>query len=213
MRIVYTLFCLIALPGVFVAWQGTMLNALQRIENYTPFILGMGIYIILYGIKSKNLQHNLKWFQVFSHELTHVIFSILTFNKIYGFNATSHAGGYVAYQGRTNMFILLSPYCIPIFTLILVIIAAVFELQQNPYMIGALGFTYIFHIQTFVGQTRGFQPDLREYGLITSYVFIILINLLMTGMIIGSITNGLGAFKGFTLVAWEFNYDLVMNLF
>ena len=212
MRIIYTLLCLIILPGIILTWKETMATALGQIDVYIPFFFGIGVYIILMGIKIGSFNHNFKWFQVFSHELTHVIFSILTFNKIHGFKATSHRGGYIEYQGRTNMLIILSPYCIPIFTLLLTIIAAIFGVRQNQYMIGAIGFTYMFHLHTFLVQTKGHQPDLRIYGRIPSYIFILLINLVMTGMIIGSITDGLMAFRNFSVSAWNYTYTTIVHV-
>ena len=64
-------------------------------------------------------------------------------------------------------------------------------------MAGAVGFTYFFHLHTFVVQTKHYQPDLRAYGLIISYSFIIFFNLLFSGLIIWSITDGLFGFRAF----------------
>lgn len=210
MRILYAILCLVAIPGIFLASKDTLTQHLSNPEIYWPLGIGVAIYFMFYGIRSRGVQHNFKWFQVFSHELTHVLFSLLTFNRIHGFNATSHAGGYVAYQGKTNMLILLSPYCIPIFTLFIVLIAGVFGAQSNPYLIGSLGFTYIFHLHTFAIQADSKQPDFKPYGLLTSYVFIIMVNLLMVGLIIGSTGKGLMIFKDFLLMSWNYSMEQIL---
>ncbi len=212
MRIIYAVLCLLALPGVWFAWQQKMWLAISQAEVYFPFLGGLGIYIALIGIKSGHFRHNLKWFQVFSHELTHAIFSFLTLSKIHGFKATANAGGYVSIQGRANMLMILSPYCVPLFTLIGVITAIILDAQQNAYMLGLIGFTYMFHIHTFIDQTRGFQTDLRMYGLLPSYLFILLLHLILSGTIIGSIVEGFFAFQSFGLLAWEYSYRLGIEL-
>ena len=197
MRIILTvLFCAL-IPGLFLGWLQAINHAFDNGEAYLPFSIGLGAYLILIGIRNRSFQHNFKWFQTFSHELTHVIFSILTFNKIYGFSATSHSGGYVSYQGKSNMLIALSPYCIPIFTIFLLIAASFIDGQHAAFMVGAVGFTYFFHVHTFFVQTRHYQPDLRAYGLIPSYSFIIFFNLLFSGLILWSVTDGLMGFRVF----------------
>ena len=70
----------------------------------------------------------------------------------------------------------------------------------------------MFHLHTFLVQTKGHQPDLRIYGRIPSYVFILLFNLVMTGMIIGSITDGLMAFKDFSMSTWNYTYTTIVRV-
>ncbi len=95
------------------------------------------------------------------------------------------------------MLIILSPYCVPIFTLLLLLVSAVSEVQHEPFLVGAVGFSYMFHLHTYLSQTKYYQPDLLMYGLIPSYSFIILINLFFSGIIIMSVSHGLSAFKAY----------------
>ncbi len=212
MRIIFTILFCALIPGLFLSWMNAIGHAYNNGDVYIPFVIGFGVYLMLIGIQNRNFQHNFKWFQTFSHELTHVIFSILTFNKIYGFNATSHSGGYVSYQGKSNMLITLSPYCVPIFTLFLLLISALVKVQHESFLVAAIGFTYLFHLHTFMVQTKTYQPDLRAYGLIPSYSFIVFFNLLFSGFILLSITDGLWGFKTFLLDTYEHIYSYLEPL-
>ena len=186
-------WCLIPLAGW--VWLESVSLAWDQHDQYIPFLIGLGSYALLLGIRNKNFQHNLGWFQTFTHELTHVLFSLLTFNKIYGFNATSHSGGHISYSGKSNMLIVLSPYCIPIFTLFALLLGAIAQGNHLDWIAAIIGFSYCFHLQTFAKQTRHYQTDLRKYGLFPSYGFIILLNLFFGSVILFSMIYGLEAFK------------------
>ena len=103
---------------------------------YKFLLLGIGLYILLSRVRYRVVRDNLQWLRVFSHEITHVVFSILTFNRIEGFQATKNAGGEVRYHGKGNLLISLTPYSFPLFTIILIFLKQVIALE----------FTYLFDI-------------------------------------------------------------------
>lgn len=164
---------------------------------YRWFFLGWIVYFALMGITNTFFSQNLKFFRTFSHELTHTIFTILSLKRIRAFQATSHQGGEIHVVGGGNMVILLSPYCIPIFTIFLFLLKPLFQAQFAPYLEFGLGLTYFFHLHTNWLQTGNRQTDITRYPLVTSYSFISLFHFLIAGILF------LSFYKGFSAL-WEF---------
>lgn len=213
MRFLFALMFWLFIPGLFMSWVDSINFAWEKGDAYVPFIAGIAAYFVIMGIRNHHFQHNFKWFRTFSHELTHAIFSLLTFNRIHGFSATAHSGGYVSFTGKSNMLITLSPYCIPIFTVFLLLVSFFIDIQNQAILLGGIGFTYMFHIHTFFMQAKAYQPDLKEYGLFTSYGFIIFFNLLFSGFVIRSAVEGLPGLKNFIIGAYQQIYPFVNQIF
>lgn len=203
----YLFGCLFALLscGVFLE----LLAILPVIGNdwsiYQWFGLGGIGYLCLIGFTNAVLGQNLKFLRTFIHELTHTIFTLLSFKSIRHFQASSTKGGEIHVVGGSNMLILLSPYCIPIFTIFFLLIRPLLQTKFAPYLEFLLGFSYFFHLHTNWLQTGNRQTDITKYPLFTSYSFIILFQLLMLGIILFSFKSGLNAF-------WEIPKESIEKL-
>ena len=120
---------------------------------------------------------------VLGHELTHAVFVILFRGRIGEFKVTRH-GGYIT-TNKTNLFIALSPYFVPFWS----VMAAAFYglarllLDLEPGWDRALyllmGITWTFHMIWTVWMLPRDQPDLRDNGTFLSLVIIYLANLLV----------------------------------
>lgn len=161
---------------------------------YQWFFWGIMGYLLLTGISNAVFENNFKFLRTFTHELTHTIFTFLSFKSIRHFEATSHKGGEIHVVGGGNMFIFLSPYCVPIFTLLLLLISPLFQTQFTPYIEGLIGFTYFFHLHNNWLQTHNRQTDIRKYPYFTAYAFITLFHLLFLSIILLHFIEGLDAF-------------------
>ena len=170
---------------------------------YRWFILGMIAYTSFMGITNAFFNQNLKFFRTFTHELTHTIFTILSLKRVRAFQATSHQGGEIHVVGGGNMLILLSPYCIPIFTIALLLLRPLFQAQFSPYLEFIIGLSYLFHLHTNWIQTGRRQTDITKYPLLTSYSFIWLFHFLVVGIVFLSFQEGLSAFWEFPKVIFE----------
>lgn len=164
---------------------------------YKWFLLGMIAYLALMGISNAFFEQNLQFFRTFTHELTHTIFTILSLKKVRAFQATSHRGGEIHVVGGGNMLIVLSPYCIPIFTIALLLLQPLFQTRFVPYLQFGVGLTYLFHLHTNWLQTGLRQTDITKYPLFTSFGFITLFHLLFLGIILLYYPEGVSAL-------WEF---------
>ncbi|MEZ5302978.1 MAG: hypothetical protein R3F11_20410 [Verrucomicrobiales bacterium] len=133
---------------------------------------------------------------VFGHEATHAAFSILSFGKVKGFHARA-SGGYVL-TNRTNIFVALSPYFVPFYSLLAIGIywTAEFAAKMSAGEDGgglitveslagwpaaalcfALGFTWVFHITYTIWMLARDQPDFEIHGHFFSVLLVIFVNL------------------------------------
>lgn len=118
---------------------------------------------------------------VFGHELTHAIFVICSGGKVADFKV-SDDGGYIL-SNKTNTWISLSPYFVPIFSIVslLSLTAVHWWLVPIPYFDRLLffvtGVTWGFHLTFTLSMIRRGQSDLDENGTFFSLVLIYILNL------------------------------------
>ena len=160
--------------------------------NYVGLIAGFAAYIlfliILTILKSR---HNLNWFMKFTHELTHTLVALVFFRKIHEFVVRGREC-FVHYDPPKVGYlpITLSPYCIPIYTLMIF----PFRFAGNShYMIifdALIAFTYAFHVHAFIKQTRFTQNDIENCGIAQSVSFISFVHLAMISLILATPKGG-----------------------
>ena len=160
--------------------------------NYVGLIAGFAAYvvflIILTILKSR---HNLNWFMKFTHELTHTLVALVFFRKIHEFVVRGREC-FVHYDPPRVGYlpITLSPYCIPIYTLM------IFPFRfagDSHYMIifdALIAFTYAFHVHAFIKQTRFTQNDIENCGIAQSVSFISFVHLAMISLILATPKGG-----------------------
>lgn len=172
--------------------------------NYVGLIAGFAAYIlfliILTILKSR---HNLNWFMKFTHELTHTLVALVFFRKIHEFVVRGREC-FVHYDPPKVGYlpITLSPYCIPIYTLM------IFPFRfagDSHYMIifdALIAFTYAFHVHAFIKQTRLTQNDIENCGIAQSVSFISFVHLAMISLILATPKGGV--LKAIGRVFWEY---------
>ena len=174
-----------------------------HIEIYQWLLYGMGGYFVISRLPF--IRKNIEWMQTFSHELTHTIVGLLFFHKIYSFKV-EEGTGMITHAGRRlgGIFIDLSPYCLPIFTYILLL----FRLMGAPSMMYLFdiftGITWAFHISCFWSQTGLYQTDIQGQGYVRAFMFIVAGWLFNTSIVLLSIPHGIGkAFSTLFMQYWE----------
>ena len=159
-------------------------------ENYTmntkAFVLGVAIYLPLFYFF---LDFWKNWAGIFIHESIHAFACFFTFSKLSKFFIIRGNVGAVSCNGR-NLFIALSPYFLPLTSLIPVILMPFFQHKYIPYLFIILGFTTAFHVSIILIQTRPHQPDLKVAGVFCSYVFIIFGNIMFIGLALSLTQHG-----------------------
>jgi len=154
------------MTSIFFPKRGSWLGNLQ-LYQWTA------IGIILFLVVKRFLKENLMWFETFTHELTHTLIAILFFRKIHSFEAKNNSGQIMT-SGNDNtlVFVDLAPYCLPIYTFILL---AIRSICYSPFLWCIdiiIGISIAFHINTFKKQIGNYQTDINKRPLYFSYTYI-----------------------------------------
>lgn len=150
-------------------------------NQYWYALAGLGAYLA-YLVFTK--RKNLRYWQTFTHELAHKLVGLLFFKKISSFTVSSQNGGEIEYYGKRNIFITLAPYYFPCYSLFLILINQ-FVIEQSSWIFEMLtAFTFIFYLHSVLVDTKPYQPDIKRYGYLLSYLFIATFNFFFLGIII-----------------------------
>ena len=148
-----------------------------------PVYQWVGVGIVAFWILRLFLNKNMKWFATFSHELSHTVVSLLLFRKIHSFQAGRGTGEiYTSGNENTLVFVDLAPYCLPIFTYLLLGLRMMMAKDMLMYYDVLVGISIGFHIYCFRTQTGSYQTDINKHPLYFSYLYIataLLFNLLV----------------------------------
>ncbi len=143
----------------------------------------IGAIVMLGWFWSKLGQSFFLYLYVFGHELTHAAFVKCFGGKIIDMDWGSQ-GGYVT-TNKTNWIIALSPYFVPFWSLIAVIVyvaaSLLFEITPlgNLVFYGVIGATWAFHLAWTLWMIPRDQPDLKDNGTFLSLVLISFGNLIV----------------------------------
>lgn len=134
--------------------------------------------IAAFSLSWMALSHPVKTY-VLGHELTHALWGLL-FGARPSDVRVSASGGSVRLT-KSNLLITLAPYFFPFYTFVVIVAALVTFafLRPLPYLplwMFLIGFTWAFHV-LFTLETLGQrQPDVKLYGRIFSWTFILVAN-------------------------------------
>lgn len=159
---VWKLFCILFLSS--------KVPVLSQLELYKWVATGMLIAFIV----GRYMNRNMKWLQTFSHELTHIVVALLFFRKVHSFQAEEECGAVIT-SSTTEKGIIpmaLAPYCLPIFTYLLLIIRSLIDFHGMWFFDIIVGITLAFHISCFKHQTSPHQTDINQYPIFFSYTYI-----------------------------------------
>jgi hypothetical protein len=202
-------------------FRATVHGAFWKEEGFIFFSIGCLFWLFLGWIK---MQPRLPY--VFAHELTHVITAWLSGGKIHDWHvARDH--GYVE-TDKTSVWITLSPYMVPLYTLVVFALYGVLEVFTNLHashewrvLSFPLSFQWAWIFYFMAGATMCFhatftlevlateQSDLRHNGEFFSIMIIFLGNMLVLGtlFVVASPTVGphdvWNDAEGIVLWAWR----------
>ena len=186
---VRNLLAVLLLPFFWVtAW--TFLSGLFRAtveqgvwQSARFWYFAIGAIVMLGWFWSKLGQSFFLYMYVFGHELTHAAFVKCFGGKIIDMEWSSQ-GGYVT-TDKTNWVISLSPYFVPFWSMIAVIVYAAASLLLgitplgNLVFYGVIGATWAFHLAWTLWMIPRDQPDLKDNGTFLSLVLISFGNLIV----------------------------------
>ena len=175
------------------------------------FLIGVGFCA---GLLSFSFVSKFTRVYIFGHEFTHWLTAKIFLRETSKFTLRK-SGGSVLVR-KPNIWIVLSPYFVPFYTVVWIIIIKIFamlELEQaslNFALYIGIGFTYSYHVLMTTVVLLRHQPDLKLNGQILSLSFIILFNFAVLYFGILSLTNEyrLGGMILKDTFATQFDYSI-----
>lgn len=153
---------------------------------------------------------------VFGHELTHAIAAWMSGGKVKGFHVTKR-GGHVKVT-KSNLFVSLSPYIVPLYSVFLAIISFVACWAYPPIksywraLLWMLGASFGFHLALTYYALRQGQPDLKPSGRLLSGVLIYLGNALAITVLLATLFPKTLSWKRIAQTTGEEAYTAVRNV-
>jgi hypothetical protein len=125
---------------------------------------------------------------VFGHELTHAVAAWMTGGEVKYFHVSKNGGS--VQVSKTNFFVALAPYMIPLYSLLLlgIFFAANHFYSLRPYwsfFLWLLGVSVGFHMALTGFALRQGQPDLKPTGMFLSSIIIFMGNALAIVFLMG----------------------------
>ena len=180
-------------------------------RNYM-FLFGTIFFIILHLVISSKLQY----FSTFEHEFTHSIWALFFFKKPRGFHVNTDGSGLFEWSGSAGLlskvFILLSPYFFPTITMFLIILSLIIKDEFMSTYFLVIGLSFGYHIVSSIKEMHLGQTDITENGYFTSFNIITLMSLIMNGIVISFINNGLKGIGEFFTFTYLHGYNLVISI-
>jgi hypothetical protein len=142
-----------------------------------------GVLMMIGWFWSGLLREFFLYLYVLGHELTHALFVVLYRGRVTDFYVSTE-GGYIT-TNKTNLVIALSPYFVPFWTVVAVIVhVAARQMAEVPgdwdrAFYAVAGATWTFHFVWTLWMIPRDQPDLKENGTFLSLVVIFFANLLV----------------------------------
>lgn len=136
--------------------------------------LWVGVGIAAFAIVYAFIRKNMTWLETFSHELSHIVVALLFFRKVHSFHVEEESGiVYTSGLGQNGLIpMALAPYCLPIFTYLLLALRPLVAFQGLWIIDIVIGLSMAFHIRCFMHQTGKYQTDINQYPLYFSYAYI-----------------------------------------
>ncbi len=220
--IVYILLLIVLLINVGIVGYDVV-NVIVHPKNHSwAWNLEMyqwtGYGLFAFVVISRLFNRNLQWFATFTHELTHTIVSLFLFREIHSFSAGLGKGEiYTSGRNGSLVFVDLAPYCLPIFTYMLLAFRMMLITDMLIYFDFLIGLTIGLHIYCFRTQTGNYQTDINKHPLFFSYLYIITFLVFNFTVILVSYWHSKNVFTAFYYVVehmWEnFYYFCRLSIF
>jgi len=158
--------------------RATVNDTFWLTEEFWFFSLGIVLWMVIFFTLPRPL-----WIYVFGHELSHAVCVWLMGGRVHHFEVNSHGGHILA--DRTNTWIALAPYVLPIYSVFAIIIYGLLGLvfgdisAYRTILYAAVGFTWAFHMSFTCWMIMKGQPDLYYGGTFFSLTVIYLLNLML----------------------------------
>ncbi len=160
------------------------ITALIKCSRCLPFSLSLLASSILSALYIKRNS----FFLTFEHELTHLIFSLLTLSKVKAFYS-GEGRGFVKIT-RSNFLVSLAPYFFPTLSFFLLPLKLLIKPSLAWLFSALLGASFGYHIASNFKEINPSQPDLRQHGILFSLLAVAFFQIFFYGAIIDFVLKG-----------------------
>lgn len=189
---------LLLMPALAAAWW-TVWSLLRAFPGRWIQVWPAAAGVLAYGLVQWAFRRPMGLY-VFGHELTHALAALLSGYRVKSLKVSARGGEVVT--SDTNIFVALAPYCLPLYTLL---VLAVFQLVRHygrldlppPWLGFSVGFTLAFHAALTLHALRQRQPDLEHAGVLLSLVLILLSNCLVLVLVLKTLFPGWVSVRAF----------------
>lgn len=158
-----------------------------------PMFAMVGFWFVIPGLHGSHLA-------IFEHEFTHMLAAVITGHMPRSMSIESDKGGSFGFYGKGNWLIVLAPYFVPTFPLIVMLFGTVFDWLNKPMpdvYLPVLGLMFGYHLISNIYQIHPKQTDFIKAGWLFSFLFLPTANLLSFGLVWSYAAN-----KGRAVTQW-----------
>lgn len=176
--------------GFSITFYGELIKTPHIEWTLISLLIGVIIYIFLHvfyskpnPVQSQRLQPfrlGLNGVYIFGHEFTHAAAALLFGGRVKSFKVSSQSGSVMT--TKTNIFIELAPYFIPVYTLLLMIFVPVIKYHArfagiiNIYLV-IIGMSIGMHLVMTAETLKIKQPDITRSGYVLALILIYTANI------------------------------------
>lgn len=174
-----------------------------------PMIVMAGIWLFVPSLSGSFLA-------ILEHEVTHMIFALLTGHKPVNLEVHQNKGGYFSFKGKGNWLIALSPYFFPTFAFFVMMAGLIYKIMAQPLpdiYWSVLGVMTGYHVASTLLEIHPKQTDFKIAGYLFTILFLPGINLIMYGLLLSYACLGWSGMPFFIQAVGENTAYFVQHLF
>lgn len=161
-------FCMNLITPHFLIWFGV------------PFIIMCVFWLFVPSMGGSFLA-------IMEHELTHMLFALLTFHKPMDLDVSQDKGGHFSFMGKGNWLIAIAPYFFPTFAFFVMLSSLIYMFMDQPIpdvYWSVFGVMVGYHLASTILQIHPKQTDFKAAGYLFSIAFLPGANLIVYGLLL-----------------------------
>ena len=173
------------------------------VKSVQWFLLGVALAILIYAVLPRRI--TIFW-EVFDHELTHLVTGLMFFRRPRAFVVAPEAvnGATGIEPGFGTIPITLAPYFLPLFTLPFLLAKPFLPSPFDEIANFLIGFTLALHYASLIAwEFRPSQPDFRTTGVIFSIVVTLFLNVVLLVVILAIVTGNYAGILDYFKNGWD----------
>ena len=184
------------------------INAYVMLWFALPFIVTSVVFFMLPFLGGSFLA-------IMEHELTHMLFAILTGHKPVDLEVNQNKGGYLSFQGESNWLIALAPYFFPTFAVVIMLASLVYMGMDKPLpdiYWAVFGTMCGYHLVSTILEIHPKQTDFKSAGYVFTIAFLPGINLIVYGMLLAYACAGWSGIPAFMSLLMQNTGEFINQL-